>query len=350
MRAFSAADAISPAVQRTKIFLFHPFEWGTFLKLSLVALITEGFGSNFQSSSHTDHTSSHGPTNFSAFHPTPGWIAVIIAGSVALIVLCLVLGYLVTRLRFAFFHCLITNTREIRPGWHIYRSPATRFFWLNVVVGICFFLTLILIALPFAAGFWRLFQDTPPGGHPDIGTLLSLVLPLIPIVFLLVLAAVLVDVVLRDWMLPHYALDNARAGEAWTAVWANFKDEKGQFLLYALLRVILPILGMVALFMLLIIPGLIFLAVVAGVEVGIHSAFADATGVAAVAGILLQIFIGLVSFGFALLISVCLGGPLSTAIREYSLLFYGGRYQALGNMLFPQPPPPMSVPTGAPAL
>ena len=66
--------------------------------------------------------------------------------------LCFWLFYLITRLRFAFFHCLIHNIKEIRPGWHIYREPATRFFWLNFVVGLCFLLLLALIAIPFVAG------------------------------------------------------------------------------------------------------------------------------------------------------------------------------------------------------
>ena len=37
MRAISAADAVSLAVQRTREFLFRPFNWGTYLKLGLVA-------------------------------------------------------------------------------------------------------------------------------------------------------------------------------------------------------------------------------------------------------------------------------------------------------------------------
>jgi hypothetical protein len=76
------------------------------------------------------------------------------------------------------------------------------------------------------------------------------------------------------------------------------------------------------------------------VEYGIHSAFADATGASVAAGIFLEVFFGVLAFGFVLLASVCLGGPLSTAIREYALLFYGGRYQTLGDILFPPPPPP----------
>jgi hypothetical protein len=47
------------------------------------------------------------------------------------------------------------------------------------------------------------------------------------------------------------------------------------------------------------------------------------------------VFFGVVAFGFALLASICVGGPLSTGLREYALIFYGGRYKALGDFLYP---------------
>jgi hypothetical protein len=335
MYALSAADAISPAIQRTKRFLFEPFKWSTFLKLCLVALITENLGGNFQSGGHSGHTSSHGPAIYSPFHLLPGWIAVIVAATVGVIVLGFFVFYLVTRLRFAFFHCLIHNIREIRPGWRLYRTQATRFFRLNIVVGLCFLLVIVLIAVPFAAGFWRLFRETQAGGQLDVGLMLSLILPLIPIILLLVITAIGADLILRDLMLPHYALDNSAAGEAWAAAWTRIKAEKGTFFVYALLRVIVPLAAIIAVAIVMIIPAIIFAAVVAFAEIGIHSSFADATGGAAVAGILLQVLVGLVVFGVALFAGICIGGPLSTAIREWALLFYGGRYQKLGDILSP---------------
>lgn len=346
MRPISAVDAISPAVQRTKEFLFRQFRWGTFLKLGLVAIITEGVGSNFNSS-HGGHAKEHGPaahapfsmppdgSSFSPFHMSPQAIAVIVAAVLLALVLAAVVAYLVTRLRFAYFHCLIHNVKEIRPGWHIYQEPANRFFWFNVVVGLCFLLVVALVALPFGAGLWRVFHQMPPGGHPDWGVLLALILPLIPIAILLVLAGILADVILRDWMLPHYALDNASAGEAWDHVWATIKAEKREFFVYALLRLILPTIATVALFIVLLIPGAVVAGSVAMLEYGLHSAFAGTSGASWVSGIFLEAFFGVVAFGFALLLGICLGGPLSTGIREYALLFYGGRYQALGDILFP---------------
>ncbi len=336
MRAISAADAVSLAIQRTKEFLFRPFTWGTYLKLGLVAIITEGLGSNFNSSSHGGQSSGHGPTfNSPLNHLAPEWIAAIVAFALLMIFLSLVIFYLITRLRFAYFHCLIHNVKEIRPGWWIYRAQAWRFFWLNVAVGICFLVVVVLIAIPFAGGFWHLFQEMQNGGHFDVGLLLSLILPLIPILVLLALAGVLANLILRDGMMPHFALDDATAGEAWTQVWARIRAEKRQFLAYALLRIVLPVVAMVGLFILLAIPGLILAGSVAAIEFGIHSAFVDSTGSSVLVGTLLEVFFGLLAFGFAVLAGICLGGPVSTALREYALIFYGGRYKELGDILYP---------------
>ena len=196
------------------------------------------------------------------------------------------------------------------------------------------------IALPFISGFVKLAHETHQGVPFDWGLLLSLILPLIPILILLALAGVLSDLILRDWMLPHYALDDASAGEAWAEVWNNIMAEKKQFLVYVLLRIVLPFIASICVVMILAVPGLAVLGAIAALEYGLHSAFADATGAAAVVGVLLQVFFGLVAFGFTLLASICLGGPLSTGVREYALVFYGGRYPALGNIMYPPPPPP----------
>ena len=346
MRPISAADAVSVAVQRTRDFFFRPFSWANYLKLGLVAIITEGIGSSLRSSSHGGAPSGHTPTDLSPFNIPAVWIAAIVAMVLLFVLFSLVVLYLVTRLRFAFFHCLIHNSKQIRPGWYLYQSQASRFFWMNVTVGFGFLLVVVLAALPFVSGFIRLFHETQQGGQFDFRLMLTLVLPLIPIILLLTLAGVLTDVVLRDWMLPHYALDDATAGEAWSAVWAHVMAEKRQFIVYALLRLILPTVAVIALFFVLMIPGLVLGASVAVVEWGIHSIFADSTGASAVVGVMLQIFFGVLAFVFALVGGICVGGPVATSIREYSLVFYGGRYPTLGNILYPPAP---HYATGQPA-
>ena len=87
MRAITAADSVSAAIQRTREFLFRPFTWGTFLKLGLVAIITEGLGSNFNSSSHGRETQGHGPAIPAPFNLPPVQIAAIVAAVLLAMVL-----------------------------------------------------------------------------------------------------------------------------------------------------------------------------------------------------------------------------------------------------------------------
>ena len=336
MRPVSAIDSVSLAIQRTREFLFRPFNWGTYLKLGLVALITEGWGTNLRSSANkSGHAPGQGPTINSPFETTDIKVAAIVAAALLVTLFTIWLFYLVTRLRFAFFYSLVHNVKEIRPGWRAYREPAGRFFWMNLVVGFCYLGLLALAALPFISGFMRLFRQMQAGGHPDLGLLLAVVLPLIPVIFLLVLLAFVTDLVLRDWMLPHYALENATAREAWGWVWRAIADEKREFLVYMLLRLVLPTVATIGILVVLAIPGLLAVGAMGAIWYAIHGSFAGTTGASAAVGVMLQVFFGAVAFLFLLLLSVCLGGPISTWVREYAVTFYGGRYPALGNLLFP---------------
>ena len=179
-------------------------------------------------------------------------------------------------------------------------------FWILdfSVAGIVTF-ALVWVSLSFRR-MERLLDRHIEEGSLDIGLLLALVLPLIPIILLLALIGVVTDVALRDWMMPHYALENATAGQAWSRVWTAIKAEKAQFLVYTLLRLILPTIAGIALFMVLLIPGLILAGSLGVVEYGLHSTFAHATGASAVAGIALEVFFGVLGFAFMVLFGICL--------------------------------------------
>ena len=248
------------------------------------------------------------------------------------------ISYLITRLRFAWFHSLIHNMREIRPGWHLYREPATRFFWFNVVVGLCFLVLIVLLALPFAAGFMGLFHSIRAGGHPNIGAIFALLLPLIPVILLIAILAVAAKIVLFDFMLPHFALENATAGQAWSAAWARIRYEKGAFFVYALLRVILPIVAGIGIFIVLLIPGIICVLALVAMEAGLHLALGHGP-----LALFLEVSVGSIAAAIGLLVLAGAYGPLQTAVREYALIFYGGRYRPLGDTLYP-PPPPAAIP------
>jgi hypothetical protein len=340
MQVLSAAQALSPAIERTRRLLFQPFRWGTFLKLCAIAVFTEGFGGNFNFSQPRG-SSSHPGTVSPPFSLSPLWIA-IIAG---IVVLSLLIGflllYLITRLRFALFHCLVYQSKEIRPGWRLYREPANRFFLLNLAVGLIFLCCVVAAAAPFVVGIVRVVQAAHAGAQLNLALLLSLALPLLALALVVALSAVVIDIVLRDLMLPHYALEDATAREAWAAVRARVMAEKGPFLLYAVLRVLLPIVAMMGLVMVVAIPMLILFGILALCFAGLHPVFAGATAGIASLRLALEILLGTIAAVIGLFAAISLGGPLSIWVRTFALLFYGGRYPILGNVLVPPPPPPL---------
>src|SRR6202012_5107658 len=136
------------------------------------------------------------------------------------------------------------------------------FFKLNIVLGMLFLFAVIVIAAPFAAGFYRVFHESTPG-HFNFGLFFALFLPLFALAGVLILAAIVADIVLRDFMLPHFALEDATGAQAWAIVRARIAAEKGSFLLYAFLRVLLPFAAMIALFLMLAIPMIVVFAILA---------------------------------------------------------------------------------------
>ena len=354
MQVLSPVQAIVPAIERTRNLLFRPFRLGTFLKLGLVALLTEGYSTGFHTSSFgapgrssssplgSRPTVSTMPTVPSAsvpalspFHLAPGLIAIIAISVLFALVLGIVVLYLITRLRFSLFYCLIHQSREITPGWRLYREPAWRFFKLSIVVGLVFVFIVMLVAMPFAVGFYQLYRSTQQGGAFDWTLFVWLLLPLIPLVVLLGAAAIATDIVLRDLMLPHIALENVTAAQAWAAARAHIAAERGPFLLYGVLRILLPMATMIALAIALAIPT----RLIVGMLAGFFALFQfGLSGPLAPLGILLEAMTGLVGFAIFFFVAICFGGTLGIAIRNFSLMFYGARYPALGNTLDPSPP------------
>ena len=342
MKVLSASQAVSPAVERTVRFLFRPFQWATYLKLAAVACITEGFSANLGSS----HQQSSWPSGGAGapFHLSNELITLITLAVVACLAIGIFVFYLVTRLRFAFFHCLVRQTREIRPGWRLYRAQAMRFFKTSLLIWLLLLCIAVAVMLPFGFKFYDLYREVQVGGQLDPIRVLVLLLVFFPVALLLCLVVWAVDVMLRDFMLPHVALDDASVEEAWAAARGRIEAEKGKFFVYLLLRLLLPLVAGIALFLVLAIPLLIVFGILAVTAVGFHALLADATGVGAIIRVVCEVLFGIVGVGLGLLLAVSFVGPIATWIRNYALLFYGGRYRALGDLLDPPPPPPPADP------
>lgn len=345
MASQSAVELITPAIERTKQYLFKPFTLGRFVKLALVAALTEG---GMSSCNINSHSGNHGAQNI-PFHMPPmhtSEMSVIVAVVAALVFitlpLCLLIGYLLIRLRFSFFDCVLHRQDRIGAAWSRYHRQSMRYLGLSLCVGLAFFVILIPIGFALYHRFAPLIQSIQSGVKPEFADFLPLIGIVVPLALLLAIAAALVDVALGCFVLPRMALEDASIGDALSEVWRDIQDEPGQFIFFIVLRFLVTlaasIVGWIALLIPLLIVSLMGI-ICALVLKSISTTLAISLGVPA------AILVG----GFFIVAGIGVSGTIGTFRRNYALLFYGGRYPLLGSFLQPVVPTP-PLPPWAPGI
>jgi hypothetical protein len=333
----TASGAITPAIDRTKHYLFNRFNFWTFLKLCLVAMLTDGSGSSFNGNIPTNNQhSSHTFLASAAASSTDFDFLVILPLGLIVLALGIWIWYLIVRLRFAYFHCLVHQIKEVTPGWRLYAQPAARMFQFQLIVSLIFIAAIAVIALPLFFGFHGVFTS---GSGASIGVVLLLFAILFPLVAVLVFLGIAFEIITHDFMLPHMALEGMTVREAWHASRARYLAEKSGFWFYGFLRIVLVVVAGLAALMILIVPVLLIALVFVGLYMALNALLVDATGFAEFLRVFLQVLLVAVGAIIALLCIVCTSGTIATWKRNYALIFYGGRFQALGDLLSPPPQP-----------
>ena len=348
MPSYSALEAISPAIERTKIYLFKPFRLGRFLKLALVACLVEGAysGANVNFSFPFPGPAGKSvPVDIPALH-LPSFSVWIAVAAVALLIslpIGLVLTYLLTRLRFSYFDCLLDRHDSVSVGWRKYHRQAVRYLVANICIGLLFLVAFVLIGVWVWWRYRELFTALFSGQKTHLNVdFFALIVPFAWI-FLTVAALSLVAFVSQSLMnycvLPRMALDGDTVLSAIAEVWAEVQVEKGQFALFLLMRMLLPVAASLIAFLVVIVPFAVL--VVIGVVVGFAVHAALHSGLLLV---LLAVLAGMLAAVFFIVVGVSVGGTIATFTRNYGMLFYAGRYPEMAARLWPVlAPPPASA-------
>ena len=352
MTNYSAAQAISPAIEITKHFLFKPFRWRTFLKLALVAMLTEGGMSSCNFNSNSRFPSGNSGGQKVPFH-LPHWPAmhlhwpamIVVVGFVTAVVLLgipffLLVSYLLIRLRFSFFDCLLNRQRLIAPAWRRYHQQALRYLGLNLMISVAVWIVTGVVAWAIYVHFKALFQTLFNGGQPQFSEFLPVLAVAAPFFILLAIFGGLLDTALGNFVLPRMALDDASIQDSLEDVWVDVKAEPGQFLLFILLKFLLGVVASIGGFVAILIP-MVFLVGIGALLVillkGVSTASALALGIPAGLLLLVVLFLAVIA----------LSGTIGTFRRSYAMVFYAGRYPTLGEILQPTPPMPFPPPPAA---
>ncbi|GBC85771.1 hypothetical protein HRbin11_02224 [bacterium HR11] len=295
-------EALPPAWAHVRRVLFQPFDIGRWLILGFLSFLQSlgegGFNVNLPSFSGPERAE---PVDRKVLQEVLRWVSehwpllmgicgVLLVLGVGLVLL---LMWLSARGTFAYLDCIVTNRAEVRRPWRAHRAIANSYFAFRVVVGLVTLAVLVAITVPVVvlvagrlrareglrAGIreygmrdagcepWAVPQGPPrpispsphgagsldrwahwrsvrneegEGASGDSSLLVALIVWAV-LLFLVVLASVVLNVLLVDFVAPVQYLTKVGAFEALKAVWGLVTSHVGVFLLYLIVRLALAL-------------------------------------------------------------------------------------------------------------
>jgi len=352
MKKLSPADALGPAFRRVREVMAAPFRLGFFLKIALVAALTQpGFYSviisyPMQGVQFAAGAAMHRPGHMN-FGPNGATTAAVgFGGFAAFIVFAIVLfiglvvwvlaTYLFCRLRFTLFDLVVYRGRKVREAWSKYGRQTWRYFGVVLLASLFFLILLAATAGPFFVHMLKTAARLgAQGPKANPFAMLGQMLPFFGICILLGLVWMVVDAVLQDFVLPPMALENASIEGAFGRFFKLLREDFGSMIVYLLLRFVVAIgiswALMMVVFFILAAGGMAGAAVGFGLyhamwQGGIGPRIVFVAIVAAMALVLLAVY---------LLAMIAVYGTTATFKESYAVYFFGSRYPELGNLLEP---------------
>ena len=349
----SAVDCVQPALQHAREQLFTRFRFGQWTRLALVGILAAELhvgGCNFGNIGGNWPRIPHKNQNEFLQSRVPNWllplnhahisehiaqfIGLIVVGIFAAIVLAFVFLYINSVFRFILFDSVLRRQCSIGEGWQKWRRAGGRFFLWQIVFLIATWLSLaVLVGLPLAlalAARWA----TDLRHH--IGRLIVGGLLLVGLFVVFALAAAVVQVLAKDFLVPIMALEDLDFADGWHRLLAMIRQEKGRYAVYLLLKLVLSIAAGILFTIILIIPALFVfvpaaVAVVAGHAAGLGWSVTTIS-LAIIFGTLLVLLL------IYLIALVCV--PATVFFPAYAMYFLASRYPNLDMLLNPAPTPP----------
>jgi hypothetical protein len=262
------------------------------------------------------------------------FIGLIVVGIFAAIVLAFVFLYINSVFRFILFDSVLRRQCSIGEGWQKWRRAGGRFFLWQIVFLIATWLSLaVLVGLPlalaFAAGWTTNLRE-------HIGRLIVGGLLLVGLFVVFALAAAVVQVLAKDFLVPIMALEDLDFADGWHRLLAMIRQEKGRYAVYLLLKLVLSIAAGILFTIIAIIPALFVfvpaaVAVVAGHAAGLGWSVTTISLAIIFGTLLLLLLIYLIAL-------VCV--PATVFFPAYAMYFLASRYPNLDMLLNPAPTPP----------
>jgi hypothetical protein len=343
MQAMNAIDALSPALHRWRQLVWDKFRVSRLLKLGFVALLAEvssggsSFNFNFPSGNRTGAIG-HLPAVWRA-----SLVTLIVGFAIVSFVVGVVIFYLSCRMKFAEFYIAATGDTRVGPPWSRYGRQTWQLFWLTI--GIWFAALAALLVLMAPVFFMLLRHGAAYTRHMNPGKIFGLILLLLPLLLIWLLLLGLTLMVVRDLMLPAWALEGATIGQAWRWAKAVIESSPKQFAFYVLIKIGLHITAAIAGAMAFFTGVLVTAIPCTILGLGVWLSLRHAGPAGHIAMLALAIAGGLVVLVWIALLYIALIGGAVLVMQCYANYWVGSRYKPLGDLLEPPPAAPvMPVP------
>lgn len=259
-------------------------------------------------------------------------------GILAFFILGFIFLYISSVFRFILFDSVLRRQCSISEGWRKWRRAGGRFFLWQIVFQMAVWLFLLImiglpLALAFAAGWMTDLRQ-------HIARLIVGVILLVCLFGVFAIAAAVVQVLAKDFLVPLMALENLDFADAWHRLLAMLRLEKGRYAVYLLLKLVLSIAAGILFSIIAIVPVLFVVipgvvAVLGGRAAGMEWNVSTISLAIVFGTTLLLLLIYLIA-----LVSV----PATVFFPAYAMHFFAARYPNLDALLNPPPPAPLPAP------
>ncbi len=249
----SVIDPVTPAIDRVKLILFRPFELRKWFVIGFCAWLAYlgggggggGGGRGGGPPYNVPHEQTEAKEQIKEGIETARnyvsnnlyWIIPVAVTVVVLVILIgLLVGWLNSRGRFMFLHCVATNKAEVSVPWHKFRKQGNSLFLFRIVLGI---ISLVVVVVP-VIGIVVLIIMMVSGSAPGIVSIPGIVILGLSI-FVLSILLFLVKKFTFDFVVPIMSLRMSSCTAGWREFMAVLSANKLRFTLYLLFQIIIKI-------------------------------------------------------------------------------------------------------------